>query len=340
MSIVVDAGRPDTKIHQWLHSPLSPLPVNRAVLDSITEAMGSEMMTVICAGMAEAGVQSFVMTPPPLVDLVLYGCGCDACHKKTGVSTGDEEERRKYWMSEEVVMFYLLVASSNAFATRITDDCASVNTKLMSLTVGSLMAMQCDCVAQMDMQTSDAFEPLRAELASKKPNVKLLVDWVYNHGQCTCDASRTTLSQIGALEVILWNAAICRAVSKESDTYEPLVKAENIFSSKDLVQLPSTWIESGGFIADWFKQQYTGLCAVSCGPNAHLKQNSAPKFKHHDLYMPLRKALWKAGEECVTGECFVHPAGAVLNMIAMYRASFLVKKKTSDERADQATRAK
>lgn len=330
MSVLDEARTPGSAVSKWLHSPGSMLPLHHEALLWLLQTPPLNLAQLASVYMAEAGVLSFAMKTPPLLQLLWYGCGCPECLDKAGVEEGAEP--RTLWMSEEVVSFLILIASTNIM-TRSGAKKPSVSSKLMPGAIGAVTAMQHDCVRQMQMQDDDKFAVLRDALGSDTPDLKQLVSWVRAQNMCGRDASRITLSQIGALENLVWHMALANLVD-EGQPGRALVDARNIYSTPDLVVPLAAWDKASAFVDDWYRQAYKALFNICCGvpERGNQKKAKTRKFVDRDLWMPRRISLWTVADEAVSPDDAIHPATALLALIAMYRLSFLgaAKKETAD----------
>lgn len=196
---------------KWLHNRKRVrVPLGKVEYELIVGLSDGSLSVSHSQLLLMAGVQPFVISPiPPLIQLILYGCGCKHCNEALPV----EREPRSFMLADEIMLFYLLVLQSDCTHTKRRTRDAHATSAIKH-------AFQRINSAQMDFVNYQKESPeldtlwtsIQNEICIKDGDVSQLI----NMGKEFASISNATytLELIHRLESIVWTV-LCRTAPPE-----------------------------------------------------------------------------------------------------------------------------
>ena len=143
------------------------MPLGKERLEMLQRMSSGNMLYLHMLTLLQFGAQPLVLRPlPPLLSLLLSGCGCSKCKKNTTTTTHPMLERG-WALSYDVMMFYMAVLQSNAVFSGRNDADVAAKSGILRDTTARMAACQCEVLWRGEV-VGNKREQLEASEEGKK----------------------------------------------------------------------------------------------------------------------------------------------------------------------------
>ena len=282
------------------------MPLGQERLAMLQRLASGRMLWLHMVTLLQFGAQPLVLRPlPPLLSVLLQGCGCGKCKKHAASHPFLE---RGWALSYDVMMFYMAVLQSNAVFSGRNDADVAAKSGILRDTTARMAASQCEVLWRGEVlgnkrEQHQASEETKKFLASIPPiqvdegvkkmwaelDCALRTDTDHPSsensvppsllalagGMASREAANYTLELMHKMECAIWTGMAWRAPNNER-RFE-LCEQTAYWTPRECVQPVGAIPEADAEVRDYgVKQQSHALRQVACGDDTGTKFKQWP----------------------------------------------------------------
>lgn len=278
---------------QWLHDRKHVrVPIGIKAYDGLVNLSHGALAKLHAQLLYVFGVQPYVVSPiPPLIQLILYGCGCRRCERARPA----ERSVRPFMLADEILSFYLLVLSADCTHTSTPVRDASARSDATKKALELLTNAQNEFVAHQQAceETSQRWKTINDELHQQSGDLFELVK--IGKELASKDTVAYTLEFIHRIEAIVW--VIMNKTVPESEAVDVCFKMNSFLTPLSSIRPYQEIKDAIEAVNASVADQDKTLRVFACGTNDGTQLSEFP-----DIHFPSNEQLKLATQEAVDNE--------------------------------------
>jgi len=318
----------------WLHNRKQlHIPLGGRRFSQTMEVVISDPFKVFSLSLCNLGVQPLVIHKPPLMQLLLYGCGCAECARFSLMTA----ERKETFTSQELLCIYAAVfcMCSATSTTDVRKGKLAINTQLLNQVVQTLKRVQVSMARAQQCSTHPVWKAVVDACKVDAPPFDLtqngaLVDSVA--GMCGHQAAAYTIEMINHVELLLWAQITAREVLTGATEAEQAQIKSRLFTlpicttQADVLPLAANALYEKA-CTEWEEQfergVQTSLCDAECKSRV-LKEFPAYQLFPRDTLVAVDAAV-RAKFAAEKAPLYVSPTSSALNMMTVFASNLMLE---------------